>query len=92
MIPGDPEPGWNSRTNVSGLITVCIALGLIAIGGQCRGSLAQQTAKVPLTRAWSNERAAAIEDCRKHEGIPVVIAGPVGSDGIGCAQPLGYVP
>jgi hypothetical protein len=91
MSYGDPEPGWNS-TQRSGALAAAIALLLVAIGGQCRGSLAQQTAKVPLTRSWTNERLAKIEDCKRHEGIPVVIAGPVGSDGIGCAQPLGYVP
>lgn len=37
----------------------------------------------------SADRKQAIEDCERHGGIPVVIAGILSSRGIGCAAPLG---
>lgn len=41
MSYADPGPRWNTQTNRSGALAVGIALLLVAIGGQCRGSLAQ---------------------------------------------------
>ena len=99
-----------------------VCLILVAIGGQCRGSLAQEpTMQIKLrphltlecspdipgcpgndtvviaplddtmpTRASVAQRRKDIADCKAHGGLPVVIAGPVSSEGtIGCAAPLG---
>lgn len=44
----------------------------------------------PASRAWSDERRAEIAACREAGGLPVVLAGVLASDGIGCAQPIGF--
>lgn len=44
----------------------------------------------PPSRAWSDERKAEIAACRERGGLPVVLAGVLASDGIGCATPLGF--
>lgn len=47
------------------------------------------TKPVPLSDQWGKDRAAFIKACRGNNGIPVPVAGVVGSDGIDCAAKLG---
>jgi hypothetical protein len=47
------------------------------------------TPATPMSSQWAKDRKAFIAECKGNGGIPVVIAGPVGSDGIDCAQRLG---
>jgi hypothetical protein len=47
------------------------------------------TPAAPMSSQWAKDRAAFIAECKGNGGIPVVIAGVVGSDGIGCAANLG---
>lgn len=44
----------------------------------------------PASSAWSDDRKAEIAACRERGGLPVILAGVLASDGIGCAQPLGW--
>lgn len=85
------------------LLTLACVLSLVTVGGQCRGSLAQAPERklevltdsetepepAPLSHQWGKNRKADIAKCKAEGGIPVVVAGVLASEGIGCAQPLG---
>jgi hypothetical protein len=50
----------------------------------------QAAQKPPSIPARDKERADQIAQCEAAGGLAVVLAGPVLSRGIGCAQPLGF--
>lgn len=74
---------------VLGLVFLAVALAS-AVGQAQRELQTLERGQPPvLSEQWGRDRKAEIEQCKAAGGIPVVIAGVVASEGIGCAQPLG---
>jgi hypothetical protein len=74
-----------------------VGIGLL-LGGSATIAITPQARKLeslekgapaPISKSWSEGRQAEIEKCREAGGLPVILAGVLASDGIGCAKPVG---